>query len=75
MGTKTEIEAEKQPSEEAAKPTEDTVDEAVAKEVDASEQTESDASQLQSRLDEAYGKNAELQNNYLRKAADLDNMR
>ncbi|MBO93935.1 MAG: nucleotide exchange factor GrpE [Opitutales bacterium] len=75
MGTKTENEVENQPAAEADKRNEDTVAKAVSEEAESCEETESDASQLQARLDEAYGKNAELQNNFLRKAADLDNMR
>ncbi|MFP6901952.1 MAG: nucleotide exchange factor GrpE [Opitutales bacterium] len=43
--------------------------------LEADEDTINESNQLRVRLEDAYGKNAELQNNYLRKAADLDNMR
>ena len=85
MGTKTENEAENQPAEEVVKPVEDTTvetasekeiaEEAVAEEAESSKAIENDANQLQARLDKAYGETAELQNKYLRKAADVDNMR
>ncbi len=76
----TESEAKNQPAEEVDKPAENAVaetgaEEKVDEEPESGEEAKSEASQLQVRLDEAYGKNAELQNNYLRKAADLDNMR
>ena len=72
-------ESENDPVEEADKPKEDASDESsqkvAGKELESNEVSENDPDHLRGRLEEAYGKNAELQNNYLRKAADLDNFR
>ena len=73
QGNKTEEETASQPSEEI-------LDEANATdEVDESLEEESaqgDASgRMQGNLEEAYGKRDELQNKYLRTAAELDNLR
>jgi len=85
MEMKTENEAENQPDEQVVKPmddasTETTSDEevaedAAAEEAEPTQEIENVSDQLQARLDKAYGETAELQNKYLRKAADLDNMR
>ncbi len=73
QGNKTEEETSSQPAEEI-------LDEANAtEEVDESleeESAQSDASgRMQGKLEEAYGKRDELQNKYLRAAAELDNLR
>jgi len=73
QGNKTEEETSSQPAEEI-------LDEANAtEEVDESLEEESapgDASgRMQGKLEEAYGKRDELQNKYLRAAAELDNLR
>ncbi|MFP6854405.1 MAG: nucleotide exchange factor GrpE [Opitutales bacterium] len=77
MGTKTENESENQSDVEADVPVKKTGGETAPEKMVAEvvEESESNSSQLQARLDEAYGKTAELQNKFLRKAADLDNMR
>jgi len=73
QGNKTEEETSSQPAEEV-------LDEVNAtKEMDESLEEESaqcDASgRMQGKLEEAYGKRDELQNKYLRAAAELDNLR
>ena len=78
MGTMAENEPENKTVEEIDEPKEDTSGESpqeVAGNDPENESSEDDPDHLRTRLEEAYGKNAELQNNYLRKAADLDNFR
>lgn len=77
MGTKTENEAENRSDTEPDSLVEKTGADAAPEKIVAEvvEEPESNSSQLQARLEEAYGKTAELQNKFLRKAADLDNMR
>ena len=80
MGTKAENKAENPPVEKSDKTVDETVleddsEQSVAQVADSGEGVEAEPDQLRVRLEEAYGKNAELQNNYLRKAADLDNLR
>ena len=73
QGNKTEEETASQPSEEI-------LDEANATDaVDESPEEDSPqgdaSSRMQGKLEEAYGKRDELQNKYLRAAAELDNLR
>ena len=80
MGTKAKNKAENPPVEKSDKTVDETVleddsEQSVVQTADSSEGVEGEPDQLRVRLEEAYGKNAELQNNYLRKAADLDNLR
>lgn len=74
-----ENEPENKTVEETDEPKEDTSGESPQEVVgsvpETNESSEDDPGHLRTRLEEAYGKNAELQNNYLRKAADLDNFR
>jgi len=74
-----ENEPENKTVEETDEPKEDTSGESpqevAGSDPETNESSEDDPDHLRTRLEEAYGKNAELQNNYLRKAADLDNLR
>ena len=78
MESEVNKEAENKPAENVDEPVESAVVEEAAKDSDVSEIADNaptETEKLQGRLEAAYGKQAELQNNYLRKAADLDNMR
>lgn len=78
MESEVDKEAENKPAENLDEPVESAVVEEAANGSDATEIAENaptETEKLKVRLEVAYGKQAELQNNYLRKAADLDNMR
>ena len=71
---------ENRDSEELVEPTEETnpvdVPDMVAETAtDETEESSEGADRIQTRLEEAYGKRDELQNKYLRTAAELDNLR
>lgn len=80
MGTKPDSEAGNRPDGNSDKPAESgPVNEASrgsdADDPEVVEDTVAESNELQAQVAEIYEKNAKLQNNYLRSAADLDNMR